>query len=398
MNKRNDNRDSPTGFHVFLAGQSFNSTPSTLHDQHVQPKLFQPIQLGRLALQHRVVLAPLTRFKSGRTDHVPTVSLMKEYYTQRASAPGSLLITEATFIAAQAGGYPNIRAYGARHRLTRGRRSRTRCTREAPSSSSSSGPSGALPSQTRSRPNLHSPTSRHPIHPRELTISEIDEYVALYAQAARNAVAAGFDGVEIHGANGYLIDQFLQDVSNVREDEYGGSVENRSRRGWRGQDRPPAQSMELLPSSLTSSLHLHGTHTDLAYIHLVEPRVAGIGDRTSAAHECNATLRAAWAPRRIITAGGYDRAGALAAAEEEGDVLVAFGRSYISNPDLPKRLKKDIPLTPYNRKTFYTPVDQPGAAHGAMGRESVSGLPLANVAPEHTSELLQALPEASRFQ
>ncbi|KAF8890990.1 hypothetical protein BD779DRAFT_1701438 [Infundibulicybe gibba] len=240
----------------------------------------------------------------------------------------------------------------------------------------------AFPHISASNVKLSSHSASDPT-PRALTLSEIDEYVALYAQAARNAIQAGFDGVEIHGANGYLIDQFLQDVSNVREDEYGGSIENRSGFALRvvdsvvdavGADRTglrlsPWSSFQDMGMSdpLPQFTHLISTlartHTDLAYLHLTEPRVAGIGDRTSAADESNATLRAAWAPRRIITAGGYDRAGALAAAEE-GDVLVAFGRSYISNPDLPKRLKKDIPLTPYDRRTFYTPVDKLDPAHG----------------------------------
>ncbi|KAF8868495.1 hypothetical protein BD779DRAFT_1808060 [Infundibulicybe gibba] len=361
-----------------------------------QPKLFQPIQVGRLALQHRVVLAPLTRFKSGRTDHVPTVPLMKEYYTQRASAPGSLLITEATFIAARAGGYPNIPGIWSQAQIDAWKQITDAVHAKGsfiflqlwalgraaePDTLAAEDP--AFPHISASNVKLSSHPPSEPA-PRALAVSEIDEYVALYAQAARNAIQAGFDGVEIHGANGYLIDQFLQDVSNVREDEYGGSVENRSRFALRvvdavvdavGADRTglrlsPWSSFQDMGMSdpLPQFTHLISTlartHTDLAYIHLVEPRVAGIGDRTSAAHESNATLRAAWAPRRIITAGGYDRAGALAAAEEEGDVLVAFGRTYISNPDLPKRLRKDIPLTPYDRKTFYTPVDKPGAAHG----------------------------------
>ncbi|KAF8890977.1 FMN-linked oxidoreductase [Infundibulicybe gibba] len=360
-----------------------------------QPKLFQPIQVGRLALQHRVVLAPLTRYKSGRTDHVPTVPLMKEYYSQRASAPGTLLITEATFIAAQAGGYPNIPGIWSQAQIDAWKQITDAVHDKGsyiflqlwalgraadPATLTAEDPS--FPFVSASNIKLTGHPASEPA-PRALTLPEIDEYVALYGQAARNAIAAGFDGVEIHGANGYLIDQFLQDMSNVREDEYGGSVENRSRFGLRvvdavasavGADRtgirlsPWSSFQDMgMPDPLPQFTHfistLARTHTDLAYIHFVEPRVSGNADRTNLPHESNAALRAAWAPRRVISAGGHDRATALAAAEEDG-VLVAFGRNYISNPDLPKRLQKDIPLTPYNRKTFYTPVDKPDAAHG----------------------------------
>ncbi|KAF8890981.1 FMN-linked oxidoreductase [Infundibulicybe gibba] len=360
-----------------------------------QPKLFQPIQVGRLALQHRVVLAPLTRVKSGRTDHIPTIPLMKEYYSQRASAPGTLLITEATFIAAQAGGYPNIPGIWSQVQIDAWKQITDAvhdkgsyiflqlwALGRAASPDTLAAEDPSFPHISASNIKLADRPASEPA-PRALTLPEIDEYVALYAQAARNAIEAGFDGVEIHGANGYLIDQFLQDVSNVRDDEYGGSVENRSRFALRvvdavvdavGADRTgirlspwsPFQDMGM-PDPLPQFTHLISTlartHTDLAYIHLVEPPVSANADRTPAPHESNTAFRAIWAPRRVISAGGYDRASALAAAEED-DVLVAFGRKYISNPDLPQRLQKDIPLTPYVRETFYTPADKPDAAHG----------------------------------
>ncbi|KAF8869985.1 hypothetical protein BD779DRAFT_1730178 [Infundibulicybe gibba] len=361
-----------------------------------QPKLFQPMQLGRLALQHRIVLAPLTRFKSGRTDHVPTVSLMKEYYAQRASTPGTLLISEATIIAAQAGGYANVPGIWNQPQIDAWKQITDAVHNKGsyiylqlwalgraanPDILAAEDPS--FPHISASNIKLSSSPASEPA-PRALTLSEIDEYVALYAQAARNAIKAGFDGVEIGGASGYLIDQFLQDVSNIREDEYGGSVENRSRFALRvvdaianaiGADRTGIRlgpwtsvhdmgMLDPLPQFTHLISTLARTHTDLAYIHLIEPRFSGLFDRAPAAHESNAVFRAAWAPRRIISAGGYNRAGALATAEEEGNVLVAFGRYYISNPDLPKRLKKNIPLTPYNRKTFYIPIDEPGAAYG----------------------------------
>ncbi|KAF8890998.1 hypothetical protein BD779DRAFT_1622253 [Infundibulicybe gibba] len=331
-----------------------------------------------------------------RTDHVPTVPLMKDYYTQRASTPGSLLITEATPIAAQAGGYPNVPGIWSQQQINAWKQITDAVHGQGSfiflqlwALGRAANPD-TLAAEDTSFPYVSASNIKltdHPASessPRALTLSEIDEYVALYAQAARNAITAGFDGVEIHGANGYLVDQFLQDVSNVRDDEYGGSVENRSRFTLRvvdavvdavGADRTGIrlspwssfQDMGMrdpLPQFTHLISTLARTHTDLAYIHLIEPRAEETFDPHTAPHKSNTVLRAAWAPRRIISAGGYDRATALAAAEEAGDALVAFGRNYISNPDLPKRLRRDMPLTPYDRETFYTPVDQPGSAHG----------------------------------
>jgi len=220
--------------------------------------------------------------------------------------------------------------------------------------------------------------------PHQLTVEEIREYVRLYAKAAENAVKhAGFDGVEIHGANGYLIDQFLQDVTNKRSDDYGGSVENRSRfalevveavahavgterTGIRLSPWSDFQEMGMSdpkPQFTHLVSKLKELHPDLAYIHAVEPRTKGDSDRTAADHESNDFLRKLWKPRTYISAGGYTRERALEDAETQED-LIAMGRTFLANPDLPLRLKENIPLTPYNRKTFYTRGDQPDAAVG----------------------------------
>ncbi|KAF7368594.1 FMN-linked oxidoreductase [Mycena venus] len=208
------------------------------------------------------------------------------------------------------------------------------------------------------------------LHP--LTVPEIKEYVGLYVTAAKNALEAGFDGVEIHSANGYLLDQFLQDVSNQRTDGYGGSIENRARftlevvdaivaaigpqkTAVRFSPWSPFQDMGMadpLPTFSYVISQLAARHTNLAYLHLVEPRINGNATRDEVgAHESNDSLRALWAPRPLIRAGGFTRQAAIEAAESGN--LIAFGRHYISNPDLPTRLEKDLPLNGYDRNTFY---------------------------------------------
>ena len=185
-------------------------------------------------------------------------------------------------------------------------------------------------------------------------------------------------GVEIHSANGYLLDQFIQSKSNQRTDEYGGSIENRirfplevvkavtdavgpGRTAIRFSPWSPFQGMredEPIPvfTALVEQLVEH--HPDLAYLHVVEPRVSGNNDTDQGGKDdSNNFIRKLWAPRPLIRAGGYKRDTALeAAAQDAGsqNVLIAFGRYFISNPDLPKRLKADVELTQYDRSTFYT--------------------------------------------
>ena len=250
--------------------------------------------------------------------------------------------------------------------------------------------------------------------PRPLTKDEIHEYAQWYAQAAHNAVIeAGFDGVELHGANGYIIDQFLQDVSNQRDDEYGGSVENRSRFALEMVDAvvkavgPERTAIRLSPagsvqgmvgrsmligtfiymmlgmggmddsraqfSHVVSSLKVQ--HPKLAFLDLVEPRFVGVFEESSSTEVTNDYIRDIWAPKRLVSSGGFTLESAIERADRTGD-LVAFGRLFISNvgllflvlnidgmltssfqPDIIYKLKNKIPLTPYNRKTFYLPGD-----------------------------------------
>ncbi|KAJ7067751.1 hypothetical protein B0H15DRAFT_787320 [Mycena belliarum] len=347
-------------------------------------QLFKPLQVGPVALQHRVVLAPLTRYKA-TTEHVPFLPLVAEYYGQRASRPGTLLITEATFIAARAGGYAHIpgiwspaqiKGWKAVADTVHGKGSFIFMQLWALGRAADA---AQLLSESPEHAYVSAsdvPLAGHDEVPRALTIAEINEYVALYAQAAKNAIVAGMDGVEIHNANGYLPDQFLQDVSNTRTDEYGGSIENRARFTLAvvdavvaaiGAERTairlspwsPFQGVELpegmrmadpLPTFAYVVSALAARHPGLAYVHLVEPRINGNASCEGGAHDSNDPLRALW-PGPLVRAGGFARAEALKTAE--GGDMVAFGRLFISNPDLPTRLEKDVPLTAYNRETFY---------------------------------------------
>ncbi|KAF8959966.1 hypothetical protein BDZ97DRAFT_1666517 [Flammula alnicola] len=356
-------------------------------------KLFTPIMIGTVKLEHRVVLAPLTRFKATPTDNVPIVSLVKTYYSQRASLPGTLLIAESTLISPQAGGRPNTPGIWNLEQM--------KAWKEIVDSVHAKGSFMFMQLRGMGRaaefsllesdglqlvgPSPIPITGRNV--PRELTIFEIHDYVEWFAQAAKNAIdGAGLDGVELHFANGYLVDQFIQDVSNQRSDEYGGSIEGRNKFAldvvdavvtaigenrtavrlspWNtaldmGMENPIPQFAHLVQS-------LKNAYPQLAYLHLVEPRISGATDaeeHNDRLTESNDFIRKIWAPRPLITAGGFTRQSAIDRAEKEG-VLIAFGRLYISNPDLPARLKYDIALTPPDRRTFYVPGIQKGTEIG----------------------------------
>ncbi|KAF5310223.1 hypothetical protein D9619_010253 [Psilocybe cf. subviscida] len=367
------------------------------------PALFRPIQVGELHLAHRVVMAPLTRFRAD-DEHVPLAAdVVADYYAQRGIVPGTLLVSEATFIAPQAGGYGNapgiwsqkqidawkkvtaaVHANGSYIYLQLWALGRAAISRqlEKELGVSASDPHASPYIAPSSIPlSTYDPADPPP---RELSIPEIEEYVQLYAQAAENAVRlAGFDGVEIHGANGYLVDQFLQDVSNTRTDRYGGSVENRARFALEVVDAvaqrvgakrtalrispwSPHQDMGMedpIPQFSYLVNELRQRHPDLAYLHTTAKRLNGVvKGQVTASNDVflvngneNDFLRDLWSRhgKRLITAGGYTRESGLKAAEEKGD-LVAYGRLFISNPDLPYRLMKNLPVDKGDRSRYYS--------------------------------------------
>jgi N-ethylmaleimide reductase len=346
-------------------------------------KLFTPVQLGPLTLSHRVVMAPLTRNRSEQPGGIPS-ALMAEYYGQRASE-GGLIISEATTISDSGRGWfgaPGIytdEQVGGWQRVVRAVRakgghmfSQLWHTGRA-SHISTSGVTPVAPSAIEFEGKVLTPDGwQQPTAPRALDIAEIAAIVEEYRRAAEHAKAAGFEGVELHGANGYLPDQFLQEGSNQRTDAYGGSIENRSRffleivealtSVWGG-DRVgvrigPGGTFNGMSDSnpgalfdyLAGQLHRFG----LAYLHVIEPRVKGNvviveGQGAIAAERLRKIFQGP-----IISAGGFEPATAEAVLEKGDADLVAFGRHFVANPDLPLRIQQGLPLNPYDRTTFYT--------------------------------------------
>ncbi|KAJ7248482.1 hypothetical protein C8J57DRAFT_1240402 [Mycena rebaudengoi] len=329
------------------------------------PKLFQPIQVGDIQLNHRIVFAPTTRFRTDAS-HVP-LSHVADYYEQRASTPGSLLISEATFIAARAGGMTNAPGIWSDEQISAWKKITDRVHAQGSfmylqlwalgrAAAADVLAQEGLPYVSASDVPLPGSAA-----PRPLTVEEIQEY-------------AGFDGVEIHAANGYLLDQFLHDRSNVRTDAYGGSPENRTRFPLEVADAvvkavgQKKTALRISPWGTYLDMHfddpkptyahlvtqLRARYPDLAYLHVVEPRVDGTETVEIKAGYSNDFIRDIWSDRRLISAGGYTRESAIDAAERKGD-LVAFARPYIANPDLPYRLLHGIALAIGDRALYYAP-------------------------------------------
>jgi N-ethylmaleimide reductase len=328
-------------------------------------------------------MAPLTRMRSEPGDR-PS-ELMVEYYGQRSSR-GGLIISEATPVSIRGYGYagaPGIysdrqiegwrRVTDAVHR--KGGRIVMQLWHVGRQSHTDLQPNGdapVAPSAIAAEGHAYSNNGEVPFSaPRALELHEIAAIIEEFRAGAERALRAGFDGVEIHGANGYLPDQFLQDGSNQRLDEYGGPIENRARflmevtRGaisvW-GADRV---GVRIAPSGTYGSMFdsnpraTFGYVTEqldrlgVAYLHVIEPRIRGNEERVVGQAAIAAQHLRPKFGRLLIAAGGFDKPAAEAILEAGDADLVAFGRDFISNPDLPERLRRGLPLNPYDRSTFY---------------------------------------------
>ena len=353
------------------------------------PSLFSPLQVGPYRLNHRLVMAPLTRMRAERPSLAPR-PLNAEYYAQRAT-PGGLIIAEASPVMATGFGNPGVPGIYSEAQIA-GWRSVVDAVHAKGGliflqlwhvgrvSHSSYQPGGVLPVAPSAVPisaELKTMTADgKPANyetPRALETAEIAGIVEAFRQAAGNAMKAGFDGVEIHGANGYLIEQFLQSRSNLRTDQYGGSIENRARFlmeitqaviGVWGASRVGVRlspygiandSGEADPMPLYTHVVQALNPLGLAYLHFIEPRSSGAG-RAEVNHQNVPSAMVLFRPiwkGVLITAGGFTGETANAAIAEGHADAIAFGRIFISNPDLPRRLREGLPLTPYNRATFY---------------------------------------------
>jgi len=345
--------------------------------------LFDSCRVGDIELATRIVMAPLTRNRAA-PGQVPT-PLMAQYYAQRADPDtgAGLLITEATQISQQGQGYldtPGIfsadqvagwkRVTEAVH--ARGGRIVVQLWHVGRISHTSLQPGGQAPVSSTARlanTKTYLGSGFQPVSaPRALRTDEIPAIVDSYRQAAVNAIAAGFDGVEVHAANGYLIDQFLRDSINDRSDIYGGSIENRARfllqvmravAGAVGGGRTGVRFSPVTPSNaaapdsdpqaLFDHVMQHLAPLNLAYVHVVEGATGGARDIAPFDYAAlRRQFKGAW-----MVNNGYDRAMALDAVASGRADLVAFGKAFIANPDLGRRLREGTALNTPNVATFY---------------------------------------------
>ena len=338
--------------------------------------LFSPISFGDISAPSRIVMAPLTRSRAGE-GNVPQ-ALNVEYYRQRASA--GLIVSEATQVVPEGQGYPTTPGIHSEAQVA-GWKAVTDAVHAAGGrivlqlwhvgrvSHPVFQPGGKLPvapSPIAPKGQLYDPSWKKIdyVAPRALELSEIPGVSEAFVAGARNAKRAGFDGVEVHGANGYLLDQFIRDGSNKRTDAYGGSIANRARLvlevteaviGVWGASRVGIRLSPLNPNNDMADSDPKATfghvarelsRLKLAYVHVLEP-VA-----TPAAEGVLATIKAACGAPVIANNGYTLEAGQAAIGEGRADA-VAFGKLFIANPDLPRRLKAGGPFNEWDMKTFY---------------------------------------------
>jgi N-ethylmaleimide reductase len=342
-------------------------------------KLFEPLKLGSLTLPNRIVMAPLTRNRAIPPGMVPG-PLAPEYYGQRASA--GLLITEATQISQQGQGYQDTPGIYSKEQVAGWRKVTDRVHERGGHIFLQLWHVGRI-SHTSLQPGDGKPVAPSAIRangktfvngtftevsePRALELSEIPGIIDSFRKGTANALEAGFDGVEIHGANGYLLDQFARDGANKRTDAYGGSIENRAKlmlevsravvaeagadkTGIRISPVTPANDLsDSNPQALFDYIVDHLNALKLVYLHVVEGATGGPRDIAPFDYR---SLRKRF-KQAYIANNGYDLTLANKVLAEDAADLIAFGKLYIANPDLVERLKKGASLNAPDKATFY---------------------------------------------
>ncbi|KAJ0972929.1 hypothetical protein J5N97_020888 [Dioscorea zingiberensis] len=344
--------------------------------------LLTPYKMGKFDLSHRIVLAPLTRSRAYENIPQPHTIL---YYSQRTTE-GGFLISEATGVSNTAHGYARTPGIWNKEQVEawkpivdavhkKGGVLFCQLWHTGRASFLDFQPNGQAPISCTNKPVPPETKSDGTIKefpaPRSLQTDEIPGIVNDFRIAARNAIEAGFDGVEIHAAHGYLIEQFLKDNVNDRKDEYGGSLENRCRFALEivqelvneiGGDRvgirlsPFADYLDCWdsnPDELGLYMAEQLNKYDILYCHMVDPRMKISSERQENTSRRLLPMREAF-KGSFIVAGGYDREEGEKVVKEGDADLVAYGRLFLANPDLPKRFEINAPLNKYDRSTFYT--------------------------------------------
>jgi N-ethylmaleimide reductase len=366
------------------------AAPQATPSQQPAEKLFQPIKVGHYNLRNRIVMAPLTRSRSRQPGNIPS-PLNAAYYVQRATA--GLIISEATQVSMQGQGYAWTPGIHSREQVE-GWRLVTAAVHAAgglmfaqlwhvgrishptlqPDRMLPVAPSAIKPAGEAFIENENGEGELVPFEkPRALQLEEMPYLVDQYARAAKNALAAGFDGIEVHAANGYLIDQFIKSGTNRRTDEYGGPVENRARLLFEVLDavtpifEADRVGVRLLPYGVVNDARDDNPEATfgyiaeklndygLAYLHMINSVASAIENKVEPEP---AALRMVELMRnkyrgKLIMAGGFDHDTAEQWLEQGKADLIAFGRKFIANPDLPERLRTRAPLNADDRPTYY---------------------------------------------
>lgn len=370
-----------------------------------QNKLFKPLKVGNMELKHRIVFPPLTRNRNS-DEHVP-LPFMSKYYGDRASTPGTLVISEATSVSHLEEGQYNVPGFISNHQVE----AWTRIIEAVHAKGSyyfqqiwgmgrASFPEFMAKKGFKYRSSSAVAMEGVDTVPEAMTEEEIHDIIQSFVDTAKRVIGAGADGVEIHSAHGYLLDQFLSDAVNQRTDKWGGSIENRARLVLEvvkavadaiGANRVALRLSPYAAFQGAEKSDIHGQYTyvieelkkmdtPLAYLSLVEatgdPGALIFGGKTVNQGKTLDFILEAWNNRSpVIVAGGYrpdTAAQALGEHYEKFDVMIAFGRYFLANPDLVFRIQNSLELNNYNRPTFYLPMSEEGYNDYPFSKEFIA--------------------------